>query len=517
MEAITMRANNAHPMQKLSLIERLRLATPMILFVAFYTALCGFNFGFDVGNFAGVQAMQHFAKKFGQLDSKTGLYFLSSYLSSVMTATPFIGKLIGALVCGPICERWGRRTALAGLACISVVGVTLQTSATTAVQFTIGRIVNFAMTGFCIIVVPVYQAECTPPQLRGLTTSMMQMMIVLGQLVSSLINLGTKSIPSDASWRIPVGLQLVTPALLLALWPLIPESPRWLLARNREGDAKESLRALHKGRLSEGDLRESLQTLRKNLADTQKGPWREMFEGKNRIRTFIAVMAMVGQQITGQAFVSQYAAVFYQRNGFASQALLFTMLSNVAGMGGNPFWALDHRPILLIGGFLMGAFLYIVGIVSTVHHPSHDTRNMLVAAITLFSMAYHMSWAPVSYIIVGEVAHTRVREKTSLLACSISIVITFLTSFTMPYLINPGYAGLGGKVGFVYGSLCFAITVVAYLCMPEMKGRTLEEIDALFEAGVPLRHFCDTILPADSGRTSDSEELKSEKAKTVTM
>ncbi|KAM3553641.1 hypothetical protein MY1884_006576 [Beauveria asiatica] len=112
-----------------------------------------------------------------------------------------------------------------------------------------------------------------------------------------------------------------------------------------------------------------------------------------------------------------------------------------------------------------------------------------------------------SYIIVGEVAHTRVREKTSLLACSISIVITFLSSFTMPYLINPGYAGLGGKVGFVYGSLCFATTVVAYLCMPEMKGRTLEEIDALFEAGVPLRHFRDAVLPASSVRMSDSEEL----------
>ncbi|KAM3511268.1 hypothetical protein MY11210_005069 [Beauveria gryllotalpidicola] len=362
-----------------------------------------------------------------------------------MTATPFIGKLIGALVCGPICERWGRRTALGGLACISVVGVTLQTSATTTVQFTIGPAGAHDVDDA--------DDDCV--------------------VVSSLINLGTKSIPSDASWRIPVGLQLVTPALLLALWPLIPESPRWLLARNREGDAKESLRALHSGCLSEGDLRESLQTLRENLADTQKGPWREMFDGKNRIRTFVAVMAMVGQQITGQAFVSQYAAVFYQRNGFASQALLFTMLSNIAGMGGNVIaWS-------LVDG---------IG------------RR--------------------SYIIVGEVAHTRVREKTSLLACSISIVITFLTSFTMPYLINPSHAGLGGKVGFLYGSLCFAITVVAYLGMPEMKGRTLEEIDALFEAGVPLRRFCDTVLPAPSegsGQTSDSEERKSEKAETVTV
>ncbi len=251
-----------------------------------------------------------------------------------MTATPFFGKLIGALACGPICERWGRRAALVVLACISVVGVTLQTGATTTAQFTIGRIVNFAMTGFCIIVVPVYQAECTPPQLRGLTTSVIQMMIIVGQLVASLINLGTKSIPSDASWRIPVGLQLVMPAVLLALWPLVPESPRWLLARNREDDAKRALRRLQSGRLSEGELERALQTLRESLKDTQKGPWREVFDRNNRLRTWIAVVAMVGQQITGQAFVSQYAAVFYQRNGFASQALLFTMVSNVTGLAG---------------------------------------------------------------------------------------------------------------------------------------------------------------------------------------
>lgn len=258
---------------------------------------------------------------------------MPGYLSSVMTATPFFGKLLGAIACGPICERWGRRAALATLAGISIVGVVLQTSATTAAQFTIGRIVNFAMTGFCIIVVPVYQAECTPPPLRGLTTSVIQMMIILGQLVASLVNLGTKSIPSDTSWRIPVGLQLVMPVILLALWPLVPESPRWLLARNREDDAKQSLGALH-SRSSEEDLALALQHLRESLADTQKGPWSEVFDGSNRIRTLIAVVAMFGQQITGQAFVSQYAAVFYQRNGFAKQALLFTMLSNVTGLAG---------------------------------------------------------------------------------------------------------------------------------------------------------------------------------------
>lgn len=367
-----------------------------------------------------------FAKKFGKLDKDkdTGLYFLPAYLSSLMTSTPFFGKLVGALACGPICERWGRRYALAILALISLVGVTLQTAASSAAQFTVGRIINFAMTGFCIIVVPIYQAECTPRELRGLVSSVIQMMILFGQTIASLVNYGTKGIPNDSSWRIPVGLQFVMPVILLCLWPLVPESPRWLLAKNREKDAIKSLRRL-RSNASEQQLQEKLQVLRTSLVNTEKGPWREVFDYKNRLRTLIAVVAMFGQQITGQAFVSQYAAVFYQRNGFANQAFLFTLVSNVTGLAGTalawfvvdgfgrryarlqfcPFFfyvvelALTliffYRPILLVGGFMMGAFLYIVGIVSTVHHPSYAAKQMMVASISLFTTAYNVSWGPV--------------------------------------------------------------------------------------------------------------------------
>lgn len=77
----------------------------------------------------------------------------------------------------------------------------------------------------------------------------------------------------------------------------------------------------------------------------------------------------------------------------------------------------------------------------------------------------------------------------------------------MPYLMNKGYGGLGGKVGFVYGSFCFAMNVVAFFCIPELKGRSLEEIDALFESNVPLRQFRNAVLPnTDSGRTSECDE-----------
>jgi hypothetical protein len=93
---------------------------------------------------------------------------------------------------------------------------------------------------------------------------------------------------------------------------------------------------------------------------------------------------------------------------------------------------------------------------------------------------------------LGEITSAHVKEKTSLITCSHSILTTFVTSFTLPYLLNSDYAGLGGKVGFMYGSICFVMTVVAFLFVPEMKSHTLKEVNKLIKMKVPLRKFKQT-------------------------
>lgn len=84
-----------------------------------YMASCAFNYGYDVGNFGAVQGMQAFGKRFGQCDADTGVCALPAWLSSVMTSLPFLGKAIGAIVCGSIAERWGRKAAVMVLAILS--------------------------------------------------------------------------------------------------------------------------------------------------------------------------------------------------------------------------------------------------------------------------------------------------------------------------------------------------------------------------------------------------------------
>lgn len=475
-------------------LGRFRLFSKITFFIMIYTASCAFNFGYDVGNFGGVQGMQSFGKVFGKYYEAKGVYALPASLSSVMTSVPFIAKAVGVAIGGWVAQRFGRKIAIAILIALCFIGVTLQTSATTAAQFTLGRCLNFAATGLTIVVVPIYLAETSPRELRGMMNSTIQLMIVLGQVVASLINLRTKTIESNAGWQIPVGIQFVPAFVLAVLWPVLPESPRWLLSQDRAIDAVKSMQKLSKKGKSLEEIEQEVAALQHDHANEAKGTWAEVFDKQNRRRTAVAVLVMFGQQITGQAFVSQYSVIFYQQQGFRSQAFLFTVINNVVGLICLLFtWfivdAVGRRPILLSGAAMMAIFLFILGGLSTASNPSEAARHMSVASVMLFGAGYNISWAPVSYIVVSEAASTRVKEKTNLLACVISVLTTFLTSFTIPYLINAQYAGLGGKVGFVYGSICAVMFVMAFLFIPELKNRSLEEVDQLFASGASLRKF----------------------------
>lgn len=102
-----------------------------------------------------------------------------------------------------------------------------------------------------------------------------------------------------------------------------------------------------------------------------------------------------------------------------------------------------------------------------------------------------------SYIVLGEVSNSRVKEKTSNLAVSISVLTTFVVSFTVPYLINAPYANLGARVGFIYGGITLLSVIVGYFYVPELTGRSLEEVNRLFAIGRPVRHLHRILLIED--------------------
>ncbi|KAK0653625.1 High-affinity glucose transporter HXT2 [Lasiodiplodia hormozganensis] len=378
-----------------------------------------------------------------------------------MNSTPFLGKLI--------------------------------ISATTAAQFTVGRILAFGMTGICVISIPAYMAEIAPPSLRGLISSQLQIQIVFSQLVASGINYGTANIPNNNSWRIPVLIQFVMPVFLLTLLPILVESPRWLISRGRQEDAMQALQKLRKNDASVESLQLEIDMLSSFKENEEKGSWREVFQGTNRRRTFIVTIAMIGQQITGQSFASQYSTIFYTQQGFTN-AFALSLISTAVTFAGvliSGFFVdgLGRRPLLIGGGLSQAFWLFLLGGMGTIANPTSAQKNTLVASLMLFGVSYGLSWASLSYIILAEAASRRVVEKTNMLAISLSVVTAFVVSFTVPYLVNDGYAGLGARVGFVYGALALLMAALAWLFVPEMKGLELEQLDQLFEARTPTRSF----------------------------
>lgn len=268
-------------------------------------------------------------------------------------------------------------------------------------MFTLGRILTYAMTGMTIVAIPIFQAEASPRALRGMFGSTIQAMVIFGQVISTLITYGTRNMKDSRGWRIPIGLQFITPVLLLVFLPLIPESPRWLLSQGRHDEAAKSLQRLRKGESIEG-INLELEAIAYAHATESSGTWKDVFNADNRKRTGVAVLAMFGQQITGQAFPSQYGVIFYQSQGYRSLAFMFNVINSLISLVAVMItWlfvdGVGRRPVLLFGGSLMALFLFVLGAAGTVPQAqvTEQVKSLMVASLMLFQCFFNLSWAPV--------------------------------------------------------------------------------------------------------------------------
>lgn len=119
----------------------------------------------------------------------------------------------------------------------------------------------------------------------------------------------------------------------------------------------------------------------------------------SQVRTAVAVLAMFGQQITGQAFATQYGVVFYQSQGFGDKSFLFNVISGCMGLIAIFFvWlyidGIGRRPILIVGGSFMALWLFILGGTGTIKVLNDAEKGLMVASVMLFSFFFSMSWAP---------------------------------------------------------------------------------------------------------------------------
>ncbi|KAJ5111378.1 hypothetical protein N7532_001913 [Penicillium argentinense] len=466
------------------------MVTPMLLFSCFCLLVGDVLFGYDTGSFGGILANPGFINQFGQYSSITQEYSIDSLHTSLLSSLAFIGKFIGCLVAGPVIERFGHRVVFYALSIISIIGVIIEITAAGTVsgsgrlvQFIIGRIIVYISIGLVEVDVTTYQCEIVPANFRGLVIVSLQLFLNSGAVIASAVNKGFSTSSDSVGWKTVTGIQFIFPVLIICFTILIPDSPRWLLSKDRNEDAILALRRLRPKEDSEnGNCEREIMAIRQALQEhIHKGPWVDLLRGDNFRRTMIVLVYYFFQQTTGQAFFSTYQTTFYKSNGFASQAFTYPIISSCLGVLAviPAMYMVDklgRRESLFITFFFQALWMFLLAGLGGENHKTSTAKNAIVASFMLYAFSYSLGGASIPYLLGTEIPNASVREKTQALGTSWNVIWAFVTNFIIPYMID----AIHFQVGWIFGGISLLALVYTFFTLPETKGCDLEELDAVF-------------------------------------
>ncbi|QGA16551.1 hypothetical protein EYB26_004218 [Talaromyces marneffei] len=491
--------------------------TPRLAATVSLIALSSLNYGFDNQGLATSQAMATYKHQFGVYNPKTNSYAIPTYWTSLLNSLNFIGFAFGLYIGSIISARYGRRMSMFCMCVWATMSATVLVTSRKIEQVLAGRILNYAYIGMELSTCPPFQAEVVPAPIRGFTVGTYQTSLLLGGIIINSVCRGTSEMTTNAAWRIPQMLFYIIPSVVAVCVWFIPESPRWLLLQGREKDALESLRLLRTSgnRESGYDPRQELRLLKKSLLEEQnQGTYSDLFRGSNLKRTLIAMGMNFFIQATGSPFTAAYGTLFVQSlnslNPFDYSIMSSCINTFCCVLSITITDKVGRRPILLIGSALQIVWLFSMAGIGLYHHPTSSQKYSIIALTALSSASLCFSWDPLNYIVTTELPASRLRDKTQRVASFVNVATNFAFSFSTPYLLNEPYANLGSKVGFIFGSLAVASFLFAYFCVPEMKGRTLEEINQMFQDGVPIWKFGKYGAPVETGTVSEIAVVEDE-------
>ncbi|GAA5825400.1 hypothetical protein JCM5353_003617 [Sporobolomyces roseus] len=461
--------------------------------VAVFASIGGFLFGYDTGQIADFLVMDDFLLRFSSCDTPgvVETCAFSTVRSGLIVAMLSIGTLIGALIGATLADRFGRCKAVQIDCSIVIIGTVIQVASVSAwYQFMIGRIVTGLGVGALSAVVPLYQSETAPKEIRGSLVATYQLMITFGILVAYCISIGTRNLnDGGASWRIVVALNMLWALILAIGFIFAPESPRWLMQRGRDQDAEKSLARIRGVRVEDNDysVRQAFYEMGEQVKREQKTHdfgWFDCFRPKNKLlyRTLLLMTLQALQQLTGANYFFYYGATVLGGVGiddeFVSQIILGAV-NFVCTFGGIYIMErFGRRTPLIIGGLWQSAWLFVYGAAGTARDPLTDQGigKLMIVSTCLFIAGYATTWAPGVWTLVGETPRNDARAKTGALATASNWLFNFLLAFFTPFItkkINYSY-------GFVFAGCNLAGAIIVFFFLYESSNLSLENVDMMY-------------------------------------
>ncbi|THH32820.1 hypothetical protein EUX98_g1313 [Antrodiella citrinella] len=452
------------------------------MFCELLSKVTGFLFGYDIGVISGCLIMDDFVRRFGEVGTD-GVPFLSSSRQSIITSLLSAGTFVGALGQAFTSDRFGRRGSILIWSGIFTIGVAIQTATTfSIVQITIGRFIAGLGVGALSAIVPLYNGETSPKRLRGMLLCFYQLQIIIGIFLSYIIELGTNKIPNSASWRIPVGLQMLWGLILLSGIFFLPESPRHLLGLGEEAEARKVIAQLNSVPEDDIVVTETMEELEFAIRAENEGgktTWLECFSTRNMLwkRTLNGMMLQFIQQLNGQNFYYYYGDTFFKSAGTSLNPFVIQTILGGVSVVGSVLEAICSIIAGLAGHFLLAPPGTNTNLLTKSQRQGGD---VLIAFAVLHVFSYSMFWGPTPWVYLGESFPLRVRPKAIALGSATNWLWNFLLSFFAPRIAND----IGPLILMIFfGMLVFGYAFV-YLCIPETKGLSLEEVDEMYRARV---------------------------------
>ncbi|KAF4976233.1 hypothetical protein FZEAL_7071 [Fusarium zealandicum] len=471
---------------------RCRSQLTLYSFMLFAT-LNGCMNGYDGSIMSSINAMQQWHDYFGV--GKTG-----STIGLVM-AIYTAGQITGSFFAGFIVDTFGRRAGMISGSVFIIIGSIVQATAHPLRAFIAGRYIVGIGVPMCTTAAPTYIVEMAYPTWRGLAGGLYNVLgWYIGSLAASWGCYGTANIQSNWSWRIPYIIQAVPAVVIVSTVWFLPESPRWLFAKNK-GDLATQILVKYHGNGNPDSALVHLECLEiKNSleaeAELTNGKWWDykvlVKTRANRYRMWILFLVTVFNQFTGGGIISYYLPTILETVGItsSSQQLLINALNTVFSFSGGLVGAFfvdkaGRRPLLLWGVFLTGLIYIPINVLAGLANGNIDKASgyAFIAMMFLYGIVISFCWTPLQALYPAEILNTDIRARGIAADKFVAAIASFINLYATPIALHD----IGWKTYTIFLVLHVIHWVLMYFVTVETKGRSLEEVEEIFNDPKPVK------------------------------
>jgi len=422
-------------------------------------------------------------------------YDFTNSIIGTMNGLFSVGGFFGAIFVGWACDFLGRKKTLLVATPIAIVGGVLQGGAVNIEMFLVGRVFGGFAVGILVVLVPLFQSEIAPPATRGFLVAQHGVILVLGYSLAAWVGVACYFSGSPGfQWRFPLCLQCVWPLALLILTPFLPESPRWLLMRDRNEEAWKITLRLHSGGDSvesgaavfanEEFYQMSTQVRADKVRAAEETVWTLFTKPSYRKRMICAFLTMFGAESTAILVVYNYSVLLYEGLGFkGSLPLILAAAYVTVAMCGNYINSLlidrvGRVKLLLIGfsGCLISLCFEAAMVATYVGTTNHAGLDAGVFFLFLYITFYGCCVDANTFVYCSEIFPTHIRSR----GLAFALAVLFLSTIAYLEAAPTAFAQVGWKYYLPFIILTSINIPLIWWLFPETKGLSLEEIGAVF-------------------------------------